>query len=262
VPYDPRRPGREKCGWALAKALAKQGRVEEAAVASRMVAAHIPLPPEDERWTPGRALGGEAQKRVALYLHDYLLYLWRAARRQTGPARRAEIMEAYAATFASVAREMYPWADPLQLATLTVPGVEPTAGPSPFWDKTQFALTATLEARPNFLAMRAELVAHLAQASGGGFTEMGADDRSIVRGTDDWTKLVLYSQIERVWDEALCGGPFRRTCAILRGMADVTAVLELEAQPGISEPVPGEVGIFKLGADSALVSPARRCYFG
>jgi hypothetical protein len=226
VKYNQRKPGREKCGWALSKALAGKGKVEEAAASYRMVAAYVPLPPDKERWIPGRVLGGEAQKRIAMYLRTYLIFLWRAARQQSDPLKQALFMEAYNATFASVAREMFPWTDPLQLASLTIPGIEPASGAAPFWDKTQFTLTKTLEERANFLTMREELVAHLGQSSGSrNFTEMDTDDQSLIRAGDDWTKLVLYSQINREWNHELCGGPFRQTCAILREMAEVTAVL-------------------------------------
>jgi hypothetical protein len=53
---------------------------------------------------------------------------------------------------------MLPWQHPLQLATMTFPGMEDEAiGPQPFHDSTLFALTAVLEAPATHATILSEL---------------------------------------------------------------------------------------------------------
>ena len=53
---------------------------------------------------------------------------------------------------------MLPWQHPLQLATMTFPGMEDQAtGPQPFHDSKLFALTAVLEAPATHATIFSEL---------------------------------------------------------------------------------------------------------
>eukprot|EP01051_Picozoa_sp_SAG22_P010415 SAG22_NODE_937_length_6418_cov_124.858680_7_plen_192_part_00 len=159
-----------------------------------------------------------------------------------------------------------------------MPGIEAGAtggGAQPFHNASDFGLTVVPEEKENYETIQGELLAYMAGAGAHGgqesFDQPPADEGSIRRNDstpDSWTKLVLYVQNRREW--TLCGGPFAKTCRLLKQLPELTDIVHnaasgaalpppsppaedgKQAAPGAGYGVPGEVGFYRLSAGSAL----------
>ena len=88
----------------------------------------------------------------------------------------------------------------------------------------------------------------------------------IVRNQSTWTKLVLFVPEQQEWDETACSH-FPKTCQLLRKIPELHIVSTVSTRAGMAlwggemvaegvsqhRVVPGELGIFRMGPESALV---------